>query len=73
VKEFFDVRAPAEFVRLTTRELARLAHKAEDTGDDILLLQVQDEVDRRERRFPHLGVTDRFREEYVAMHRTRGA
>jgi len=71
MKEFFAVRAPGEFIALTTRDLARLAHKAEDTGDDVLLLQVADEVDRRERAYPQLGVTNLFREHFIDLHRAR--
>ena len=46
---------------LTT--LAKLAHQAEDTNDDVLLLEVMDEVSRR----GHIAGRI-FREEYIRLH-----
>lgn len=45
--------------------LARLAHEAEDTGDDFLLLQVADEVGRRERVRP--GFHHIWHQEYLRL------
>ena len=61
--------APDEFAAHTTKTLARLAHRAEDTGDDVLLLQVMDEVERRCRRFPAMDVMGLFRTWYVELHK----
>lgn len=49
----------------TFRTLAELAHQAEETDDDVLLLEVADEVERRERSFP--GYTRLFRETYLEI------
>lgn len=52
MSEIITTRAPAEFAGLTFGELAHRCHTAESTGDDILLLKVEDEVSRRERQAP---------------------
>lgn len=63
MSELLRTTAPPDFARLTTRELARLCHRAEDAGDDVLLCEVQDEVTRR-------GVTGVFMEHYWDLWRT---
>ncbi len=47
MSDFFRIRAPVEFARKTLRALATLAHEAEDTGDDVLLLECWSELERR--------------------------
>ncbi len=49
--------------------LARLAHEAEDSGDDILLLEVADEMGRREQERP--GCYSIFQQEYIRLHEER--
>jgi hypothetical protein len=71
VSDFFRTRAPAEFVLLGVKDLARLAHQAEDTGDDVLTLQVYDELSRREQAFPKIRFRALFREYYLESRRCR--
>lgn len=60
MSDIFRIVAPAEFVQYTSSQLAALAHKAEDTGDDLLLLEVEDEVERRVRKWGQI-----WRQEYM--------
>jgi hypothetical protein len=65
----YRIQVPADFGRLTTRELARLSHEAEDTENDILLLQVDGEMQRRERAIP--GVLAMYKAHYMDLIRER--
>jgi hypothetical protein len=65
LSDFFRIRAPAEFIAKTTRELAELSHQAEETDDDVLLLQVADEIERRKVTTPMTAVL--FREHYMDL------
>jgi hypothetical protein len=47
MSDFFRIHAPAEFSAKTIRQLASLVHDAEDSVDDVLLLQCWDELERR--------------------------
>jgi hypothetical protein len=47
VSDFFCIHAPPEFSSKTLRQLAVMVHEAEETADDILLLQAWDELERR--------------------------
>lgn len=49
MSEIFRTTTTPELRVATYSELARLCHLAEDTADDILLLQVMDEVEARNR------------------------
>ena len=69
MSEFFRTHAPPEFGAMTLRELAARAHEAEDTGNDVLLLRVWDELERRERTLP--GATSIFRDAYIRRHARR--
>lgn len=71
MSEFFRVHAPLEFSGLTLRELARRCHVAENTGNDVLLMQVQDELKRRESTYER--VVDVFMEFYRELWRTEFA
>jgi len=49
VSDFFRVQKIHGLEEMSMRELARQCHIAENTGDDILLMNVQDELIRREK------------------------
>jgi|GEM_PF-5273164 len=49
MSEYYRITAPPEFASLTLRDLARKCHVAENTADDVLLLEVQNELLRRGR------------------------
>ena len=49
----------------TLRELAVLCHEAEETDDDVLLMQVQDEVQRRGMNHATSLWMDFYREEWT--------
>jgi hypothetical protein len=68
VSELLRTTAPPDFARLATRELARLCHRAEDTGDDVLLCEVHDEVTRRQAARP--GTLGVFMTHYWDLWRT---
>jgi hypothetical protein len=69
MSDFFRIPADPSLVPMTSGELARLAHQAEDADDDVLMVQIQSELERRERVYPGMGWTDRFREAYIRLHR----
>ncbi len=52
----------ARMALATIRELASMAHQAEDTNDDLTAIGLMEELEVREKRFP--GATDLFRMEY---------
>lgn len=47
MSEIFRTTRPAEFLGYTLKRLAELAHEAEDTDNDVLLIQVVDEIESR--------------------------
>jgi hypothetical protein len=62
---FGDQRTP-ETMRAGLTTLARLAHRAEDTDDDLLLLAVVDEIAARGRLAEGI-----YRDEYIRLMRER--
>ena len=66
MSDFFRIPANPELRGLGLTSLARLSHEAEDTSNDILLVQVQAEVESR-------GDTAQsiFRHEYIRLHAGR--
>jgi hypothetical protein len=62
-----------EVAGATLKELARLCHEAEDTADDLLLVEVSAEVEVREHKLP--GATRIFMEWYRLLwaERTKNA
>ena len=71
MSEFFRIHAPPEFSGLTLRDLARRCHVAENTDDDVLLIQVQDELKRREQTYER--AVDVFIEFYRELWQTEFA
>ncbi len=47
MSEIFRIHAPATFAGKTLRSLAIMVHEAEETDDDVTLLECCDELDRR--------------------------
>lgn len=71
MSELFRTRAPVELTALTLRDLARTCHVAENTDNDVLFIQVQDELKRREAIYPR--AEDVFMEFYRELWRTEFA
>ena len=57
MSDLFRVMIPPEIQEASFALLAMLCHQAEDTDDDILLMQVMGEVERRDALVPPLGIT----------------
>jgi hypothetical protein len=64
VSDFFRIPAEPRLIAAGLTSLARLAHVAEDTSNDVLLMQVAAETESRGSR-----ALDIFREEYIRLHR----
>lgn len=64
MSDLFRVRIPREIVGLGPAGLAILAHLAEDTGNDILLLQVSGEVERQAE--TDRGIKEKYQRCYMA-------
>jgi hypothetical protein len=47
MSDFFRIHAPPEYARLTLGQLSRMVHEAEETDDDVTLIQVFDELEKR--------------------------
>ena len=47
MSEFFRIHATPDHSRKTLRELAVLVHEAEESADDVSLLECWDELERR--------------------------
>lgn len=47
MSEFFRIHATPEMHGLTLRQIAVMVHEAEETADDVTLLQCWDELERR--------------------------
>lgn len=47
MSDFFRIHAPPEHARLTLRQLAVMVHDAEDSADDVTLVECFDELERR--------------------------
>lgn len=62
MSEFFRIPANPDLPSMGLTTLARLSHQAEDTGDDILLMQVADEVESRGEMEGRI-----FRAEYIRL------
>lgn len=52
----------ARMVLATIRDLASMAHQAEEANDDLTAIGLMEELEVREKNFP--GATDLFRMEY---------
>lgn len=57
MSDLFRVPIPPEIQEASFALLAILAHQAEDTDDDVLLMQVMGEVERRDAMVPPSGIT----------------
>jgi hypothetical protein len=66
MSDFFRIPANPDLAGLGLTTLARLSHEAEETSDDILLMQVADEV--RSRGEPAVGI---HRDEYLRLQAER--
>lgn len=81
MSDLFRVAIPCELTEMTLAGLALLCHRAEDTNDDVLLVQVMGEVERRDALVPPRGVTgyrlrlatDEFMRHYRAAMEVRAA
>lgn len=57
MSHFFRVSIPPYIQEAGFALLAILAHEAEDTDDDVLLMEVMGEVERRDAQVPPVGIT----------------
>lgn len=57
MSDLFRVSIPPEIQEMSLASLAILCHRAEDTADDVLLVQVMGEVERRDAMVPPVGIT----------------
>lgn len=68
MSELLRSTAPPGYARLTTRELARRCHQAENSGDDVELCAVHDGATRRQATLR--GVLGVFMDHYWDLWRT---
>ncbi len=54
----------SEFSRLTLRQLAAKVHDAEETADDVTLMECWDELERRRPADPRISLVSLFLEFY---------
>lgn len=57
MSDFFRVQIPPYIQEASFALLAMLCHQAEDTDDDVLLMEVMGEVERRDAMVPPVGIT----------------
>jgi hypothetical protein len=63
MSDFFRIPSNPSLAKYGLTSLARMSHEAEDTGDDILLLQVDSEIQFRGELAQEI-----FRNEYIRLH-----